>query len=148
MKKFTLLCIALMSLTMLRANVISGTCGDNLTWQYDTNNHSLVISGSGEMWDFDYEGSPCPWQTVSGSITSISLPAGLTRIGSKAFNGCSNLTTIDLPSSLTSIGSYAFYSARLKSLVLPNSVTDIGNDAFCKSTHKLLSLISISNSTE
>ena len=130
MKRLTLLCIALLSLTMLRANVISGTCGDNLTWQYDTKDHSLVISGSGEMWDFDYEGSPCPWQTVSGSITSISLPAGLTRIGSKAFNGCSNLTTIDLPSSLTSIGSHAFYSARLKSLVFPNSVTEIEYEAF------------------
>lgn len=131
MKKLTLLCIALMSLTILRANVISGTCGDNLTWQYDTNNHSLVISGSGDMWDFDYEERQCPWQTVSGTITSVSLPDDLTRIGSRAFNGCSNLTTIDLPSSLTSIGSYAFYSARFKSLVLPNSVTNIGNEAFC-----------------
>lgn len=134
MKKFTLLCIALMSLTMLRANVISGICGDNLTWQYNTDEHSLVISGSGDMWDFDYEERQCPWQTVSGTITSVSLPDDLTRIGSRAFNGCSNLTTIDLPSSLTSIGSYAFYSARFKSLVLPNSVTNIGNEAFCNNT--------------
>lgn len=134
MKKFTLLCIALMSFTMLHANVISGTCGDNLTWQYDTDGHSLVISGSGDMWDFDYEERQCPWQTVSGTITSVSLPDDLTRIGSRAFNGCSNLTTIDLPSSLTSIGSYAFYSARFKSLVLPNSVTNIGNEAFCNNT--------------
>lgn len=146
MKKFTLLCIALLSLTMLRANVISGICGDNLTWQYDTNNHSLVISGSGDMWDFDYEERPCPWQTVSGSITSISLPTGLTRIGSKAFNGCSNLTTIDLPSSLTSIGSFAFYNASLKSLVFPNSVIEIGNEAFCGNTE--LQSVTLSNNLQ
>ena len=132
-----------MSLTMLRANVISGTCGDNLTWQYDTNNHSLVISGSGDMWDFDYEERQCPWQTVSGTITSVSLPDDLTRIGSRAFNGCYNLTTIDLPSSLTSIGSYAFYSAGFKSLVFPNSVTEIGAEAFCNNLE--LGSVTLSN---
>lgn len=42
------------------------------------------------------------------SFTSISLPESLTSIGSSAFDGCTNFTSISLPESLTSIGSYAF----------------------------------------
>ena len=129
MKKLTLLCIALMSLTMLRANVISGTCGDNLTWQYDTNDHSLVISGTGDMWDFDYDGTQCPWQTVSESITSISLPDGLTSIGVYAFSN-TGITSIEIPNTVTKIKDHAFQQSRIQTTTIPNNVIQIGYAAF------------------
>lgn len=132
MKRLTLLCIALLSLTMLRANVISGTCGDNLTWQYNTNDHSLVISGSGDMYDYDEYELPCPWKTVAETITSVSLPNGLTHVGSRTFEWCNSVKDIDFPTTLTSIGDYSFRSTDLKSITIPNSVTEIGSGAFAE----------------
>ena len=42
-------------------------------------------------------------------LTSITIPDGVTSIGSSAFLYCSNLSSVVIPDSVTSIGSYAFY---------------------------------------
>ena len=142
MKKiFTLLCVAFLA-TSLFANVVTGTCGDNLQWAYDTDTHALTITGSGDMWDY-YEA--IPWAQVAREITSVSLPDGLTSIGDGAFLGCSSLTSVTLPNSVTSIGGLAFQNcSSLTSITIPNSVTSIGNDAFesCSS----LTSVTIGNS--
>ena len=58
------------------------------------------------------------------SLTSLTLPSGVTSIGEYAFSGCSGLTSLTLPSGVTSIGDYAFSGCRsLTSLTLPSSVT-------------------------
>ena len=58
------------------------------------------------------------------SLTSLTLPSGVTSIGEYAFSGCSGLTSLTLPSGVTSIGDYAFYGCSgLTSLTLPSSVT-------------------------
>ena len=65
------------------------------------------------------------------SLTSLTLPSSVTEIGRSAFKGCSSLTSLTLPSSVTSIGSSAFYGCSgLTSLTLPSSVTEIGAYAF------------------
>ena len=43
------------------------------------------------------------------SLTSVTLPEGLTTISNHAFDSCHALTTIALPEGLTSIGDSAFY---------------------------------------
>ena len=87
----------------------------------------------------------------SKNLTSITIPSGVTSIGSKAF-GSNQLTSVTIPNSVTSIGRYAFnfnqltsvnipYSItsidegvfamnELTSITIPNSVTSIGEDAF------------------
>ena len=90
----------------LHANVVSGTCGDNLTWSYDTDTKALTIEGIGDMYDYYYDAAP--WAQVNSSILSVSLPDGLTRIGSSAFVHCSSITSITIPKSVTSIGERAF----------------------------------------
>ena len=42
------------------------------------------------------------------NLTSITLPAGITEIGTSAFSGCSNLTSITIPASVKEIGAFAF----------------------------------------
>ena len=127
MKKFfTLLCVAFLA-TSLLANVVTGTCGDNLQWAYDTDTKALTITGSGDM----YWSSERPWAQVAGEITSVSLPDGLTSIGYGAFENCSSLTSITIPNSVTNIGDRAFADcSSLTSVTLGNSVTNIGEYAF------------------
>lgn len=65
------------------------------------------------------------------SLTSITLPDGVTSIGNSAFRSCLSLTDITLPDSVTSIGNFAFDSCgSLTSAVIPDGVTSIGKDAF------------------
>ena len=141
MKKiFTLLCVAFLA-TSLLANVVTGTCGDNLQWSYDTDTKALTITGSGDM----YWSGERPWEKVAGEITSVSLPDGLTSIGDYAFEDCSSLKSITIGNSVTSIGDGAFQScSSLSSVIIPNSVTSIGYYAFglCSS----LTSITIPNS--
>ena len=55
----------------------------------------------------------------------------LTSIGTSAFSGCNGLTNITLPSSLTSIGTSAFFGCDgLTNITLPSSLTSIGSSAF------------------
>ncbi len=62
-------------------------------------------------------------------LTKITLPSSLKKIGSNAFNG-TNLTSIDLPEGLEEIGSEAFSGTKLTELVLPSSLKRIDAYAF------------------
>ena len=58
------------------------------------------------------------------SLTSLTLPSGVTSIGEYAFTGCSGLTSLTLPSCITTIDDCTFYGCSgLTSLTLPSSVT-------------------------
>ena len=64
-------------------------------------------------------------------LTSLTLPAGITEIGYSAFCGCSGLTSLNLPAGITSIGDDAFYGCSgLTSITLPAGITEIGGSAF------------------
>ena len=65
------------------------------------------------------------------SLTSITIPNGVTSIGDSAFEGCTSLTSITIPNSVTSIGFGAFIGcSSLTSITIPDSVTCIGDSAF------------------
>ena len=65
------------------------------------------------------------------SLTNVMIPNSVTNIGNFAFSHCWILETLHLSSSLTSIGNYAFwYCGGLTSLAIPDSVTNIGDAAF------------------
>ena len=106
----------------LHASVLTGSCGENLTWSYDTDTKALTIEGSEAMTDYEYDN--LPWAQVSSDILSVSLPDGLTSIGSSAFENCSALTSITIPNSVTSIGDDAFYNcSSLTSIVVESGNT-------------------------
>ncbi len=63
----------------------------------------------------------------------VSLPAGLTHIGNRAFSECRNLTAIALPTGLTHIGNSAFlWCINLTAISLPYNLKYIGNFAFSR----------------
>jgi len=63
------------------------------------------------------------------SLQRITLPEGITYIGSNAFNN-SSLEEITLPESLEEIDQYAFSKTKLKEITIPANVGTLGSSAF------------------
>ena len=84
----------------------SGSCGNNVTYRFDSSTGVLTISGTGEMKDY-YGSSSSPFYNKS-EIKSITIKTGVTSIGDSAFSGCTGLTSIAIPDSVKSIGYNAF----------------------------------------
>ena len=106
----------------------SGTCGDNLQWQFADG--VLTITGSGAMTDYTSQ-QKAPWNHLAGSITHLSLPEGLTSIGNRAFTGCEQLGSITIPTSVKTIGVGAFYRNKsVTTLTLSAGLTAIQRSAF------------------
>lgn len=67
--------------------------------------------------------------------TEYIIPDSVTKIGGRAFYGCSSLTSITIPDNVTSIGMCAFCEcSRLVSIIIPDKVTEIGYCAFSNCT--------------
>ena len=135
--------------------VDSGTCGangDNLAWSLDEDG-VLVISGTGDMYDYTTSGSySAPWDKKL--IKQVIVEKGVSKLGRFAFDscvnlenvmisdrvvslgycgfmGCTSLTSVSLPESLTSIDYGAFWDcSNLERIEIPESVTQIEYGAF------------------
>ena len=73
------------------------------------------------------------YQTFNGcsGLTSVTIPEGVTSIDGGAFCGCSGLTSVTIPEGVTSIGYQTFHNcSSLTSVTIPESVTSIGWSAF------------------
>ena len=74
------------------------------------------------------------------SLTSVTLPAGLTAIPDKLVKGDTSLTKLDIPSTVKTIGVLAFAecSGLTGELFIPDGVTSIGFDAFAGTAYTSL----------
>ncbi len=107
------------------ADEISDTCGDNATWTYNFTTHTLTISGTGAMYDYDVDNRP--WEVYEDEIEKVVVVNGITTIGICAFNGCEKLASVTIPASVTTIKSRAFsYCQSLISFTIPDTVTTLG----------------------
>ena len=123
------LCVGLFSIgaTSASAAEISGTCGKDLIWSLE--NGVLTISGTGEMNNYDTLFVP-PWNLYSHLVQRIVVDDGVTSIGDRAFYGMNSLTTVILPASVTRLGEMAFYECiALKQITIPG-VETIGWSCF------------------
>lgn len=127
----------------------SGSCGNNVTYTYNSSTGELIISGTGAMKDYSgtspFQGTSIKSVVIERGVTSVgdyafyncsnlasvTLPAGITIIGFNAFAECSSLSYIKLPDSLKTIESYAFSRcSNLNNILIPNGVTMIKASAF------------------
>lgn len=88
------------------SGMITGQCGDRLTFVFDEATGMLMIIGEGEMWDFT--DGHAPWTAVAERVTRVVVAEGVTHIGSYSFSGCVKLETVDMPQSMETIGTQAF----------------------------------------
>ena len=113
-----------------KSKVFYTHCGQNLKWSYSTETDVLIISGTGDMYNYETTSNP-PWHQYCTSITSIVIEDGVTGIGDYAFTDCGNLTSVSIPSGVTSIGEKAFANCTsITSVTVPGSVTKIKASAF------------------
>jgi len=90
---------------LAETTVASGTCGDNLTWELNSEG-VLTIAGTGDM--ANYTSGGAPWYSYRGSITALVLKEGMTSVGAYAFDGCTQVTSVVVPDSVTTIHRCAF----------------------------------------
>ena len=120
---FALIAVAVLSLPGDSDAAPSGKCGDDLVWELDGAGN-LVISGSGDMYDFK---SPnVPW---GQGIKSVHFEGPVTSIGNNAFDRCTSLASVSMPSA-TSVGEYAFYNCASLESVRMDSAKYVGMKAF------------------
>ena len=113
------------------AKTYSGTCGDDITWEVNTDTGELVISGTGEMYHWNSY-SDVPWHTLYTTVETVSISDGVTSIGNYAFYQFHKITSVTIPDSVAEFGFEAFYQCTaLRSVSIPQSLTDITDRAFC-----------------
>lgn len=65
------------------------------------------------------------------ALQSVNIPDGVSKIGESAFCGCIMLKNINFPDTLRTIGNYALFKCNsLQSLIIPEGVIEIGLAAF------------------
>ena len=108
-----------------------GVCGADLTWYYQDN--VLVIKGTGEMTEYDY--NEAPWEDYQEQIGKLIIEEGCTSISEKAFLSCETLSSVVLPDTMVTIGEDAFLGCHeLQSVDLGNGLQIIGENAFYASS--------------
>lgn len=130
-KLFALLLAVAASVTMLHATVHSGTCGDDVRWEYNDENGKLYIAGTGEMDDMDRYAYERPWWDYFDDIVEVTIYDGVTSVGKYAFDGNPKLKEVTLPNTIKQIGAYAFNGCeKLTTIHFSNALTYIGENAF------------------
>ena len=138
MFKIFLFClIALSEAKKKKRNVRSGQCGPSCEMKYHEKNKTLIIFGTGDM--YDYREKLVPWYEYRGQIEEIHI-YGMSLIGKESFNMCTNTRKVILGKPIKKIDDYAFTNVRsLKEIDIPDTVEIIGRYAFanCEQVVKL-----------
>lgn len=117
------------------AEPVSGQCGDNVYWSFDTMNHTLTVSGEGAMWDFDTALVPenHPERTHDRYNTCASklvFDGNITCIGEFSFYNFEKISEVVWTDSIEEIACGAFMHSGIEEVIIPDSVRYIGEDAF------------------
>ena len=123
--------------TKASAATDSGTCGENVSWSYDTSTYTLTISGTGAMDDYTFYAPP--WESYKNDLKAIVINNGVTSIGKYAFTFCESLTSVTIPDSVTTIGDYAFgWCTKLTSVNVGRGISSLGVKTFYECTNLTL----------
>ena len=95
---------------MVRDVTVNGKDNGNVTeFDWRLEDGTLTVEGNGRMPDLNRNNHAASlWQDIKESIRKVKIGEGITEIGSRNFEGCTNLREITLPDAKTSIYEYAF----------------------------------------
>lgn len=111
----------------------TGQCGDNVYWDFDSENGELVISGNGPMYDYQYSEGSSPFYDES-DIKKVVIEENVTTVGDFAFTYCKEISDLTLGNSIVCIGDHSFaFCDALINVDIPDSVTTIKQLAFYNS---------------
>ena len=138
-KQLLLLVMALLPMVAMADD--SGQCGENVTWTYEEGTHTLSISGTGDMRNYDiYENGyydnekgeyvssfycDHPWSAFRTEIEKVVIEDGVTSIGSYSFYKLENLQNIRISKSVKSFGYSVFYGCSRLSFIVVDSENPI-----------------------
>lgn len=96
------------------AQETNGTCGEDVTWTYNVETHTLTIGGTGAM--YDYPVGNQPWYDFRSAIENVVIESGVTSIGIDAFDNCARIKNVyvlryddsDQDNPLTELGQSVF----------------------------------------
>ncbi|MBQ8055089.1 MAG: leucine-rich repeat protein [Lachnospiraceae bacterium] len=81
---------------------------EDFSWDIDGEG-TLTVTGTGRMPDLGGRNhSQSLWEDIKETIRKVEIGEGITEIGLRNFEGCTNLTEVHLPATLTRIRAYAF----------------------------------------
>ena len=100
----------------------------SVTWSFKDG--VLTISGTGEIPNYTAT-TELPWAGIRKQITSAVVAAGITRIGDRAFQECTNMTSAVMADTVTATGTYIFNAcSRLASVKLSANLDKIQDGTF------------------
>ena len=107
----------------------SGSCGDNITYEYVSETNTVTLTGSGPMTDYT-SATKSPFYSLRNELTTVVIGEGITTVGAYAFANQSKLTSITLPSTLVSLNKCAFNQCRaVASCNFPEGLTSVAGSA-------------------
>ena len=118
------------------AEISTGKCGEQVTWQFDEDTGTMTISGQGAMDTKEYPF----WSEYSVTLKHLVIEEGITSINDRAFFSYTGLISVTLPDSLQQIGASAFSGCTsLREIAFGEGLTEIGISAFlfCESLEEV-----------
>lgn len=92
------------------ASVVSGSCGEKVTWKYDTASKTLTVSGYGHMTNYETP-DDLPWAAYMRQIMTVVIGEDITSLSDYAFYWSSALVKVIVKARTPPLcGSFAFYS--------------------------------------
>ena len=123
--------------------------GEQLEAGFYNADNTLVKAMTKEEVEKDYNMSD-RLSSVNAEVrnaTKFVWPAGVTRVGNYALNGCTGLTAVTIPRGVTAIGDYAFSDcSALASVTIPEGVTTFGSSVF--QNDKMLTTVALPSTIE
>ena len=139
--------------------VVSGQCGEAVSWKLDRRTGKLILTGEGETYDFNgswMQGEHAgemkedreyhPWADYREEITVAEIGDGITVLGENLFENCHNLKTVQFGNGLQEIRTQAFLTTAVESLTFPESMRIIHGYAF--NYCRMLEMVEFSKSME